>query len=211
MEIEIWSDIMCPFCYLGKARLERAIESFPGKANVVFEWRSFQLNPEMRSGDAVSLEDYLVEHKGWSREQIRSNHDRIAKAGQAVGIEYHFEKAVVGNSFDAHRLIQLAKTQGRADALETRLMRSYFAEGGDFSDTATLAVLGREAGLDGAAVDSTLADKQAFADKVREDVREAQRLGVTGVPFFVFDRKFAVSGAQEVDTFRKALEKAASE
>jgi protein disulfide-isomerase len=211
MRIEIWSDIMCPFCYLGKARLEKALESFPGKADVTIEWRSFQLNPDQESGQAMSVEDYLVERKGWSREKIRANHDRIAKSGEAVGIKYDFEKAVVGNSFDAHRLIQFAKKEGRADALEDRLMRGYFAEGKDFSDVATLAALGREAGLDPAAVDATLADKEAFAANVREDVRESQRLGVTGVPFFVFNRKFAVSGAQETETFAKALEKAAAE
>lgn len=210
MEIEIWSDIMCPFCYLGKARLEKALESFPGKAGVAIRWRSFQLNPEMASGQAMNVEDYLVERKGWSREKIRANHERIAKAGEAVGIEYHFQKAVVGNSFDAHRLLQFARTQGRAGALEDRLMRGYFAEGKDFDDLATLAALGREAGLDGAAVDAILADKEAFAKEVREDVLESQRLGVTGVPFFVFDRKFAVSGAQEVETFTMALEKAAA-
>lgn len=127
-----------------------------------------------------------------------------------MGIEYHFEKAVVGNSFDAHRLLQLARTQGRAGALEDRLMRGYFAEGKDFDDVATLAALGSEAGLDGAAVDATLADREAFAKEVREDVLESRRLGVTGVPFFVFDRKFAVSGAQEVEAFSMALDRAAS-
>lgn len=209
MKIEIWSDIMCPFCYLGKARLDKALEAFPGRDDVDIEWRSFQLNPEMKAS-AQGLEEYLMERKGWSPDQIRAQHDRIAKAGAAVGIKYDFEKARVGNSFDAHRLIQLAKSKGLADALEDRLMRGYFAEGRDFSNHATLAALGREAGLDGAEVDAVLADPQAYAEGVKADVRESQRLGVTGVPFFVFDRKFAVSGAQETDTFTMALEKAAS-
>lgn len=199
---------MCPFCYLGKRKLEQALEGFPGKADVDITWKSFQLHPDMPTRPGLGLEAYLSERKGWSLEQIRRQHARLVEAAAEMGLAYDFEKAVVANSFDAHRLIQFAKAQGRGDAMEERLFRAYFSEGKDIADLAVLAGLAVDAGLEGAAAAAVLADKDSHAAGVRADLREAARLGVTGVPFFVFDRKFAVSGAQDSAVFAEALARA---
>jgi predicted DsbA family dithiol-disulfide isomerase len=210
MKIEIWSDVMCPFCYLGKRRLERALERFPHKDEVEITWKSFQLNPDMKTEPGKGINQYLMEKKGWSLEQTRQQHDRLTRAAAAEGLLYDFDKAVVANSFDAHRLVQLAKRKGLGDAMEERLFKAYFSEGKNIADHATLLGLARDAGLDAAGAEAVLAS-DAYADGVNADAREAQQLGITGVPFFVLDRKFAVSGAQETAVFLRALEKARSE
>ncbi|MEO6094886.1 MAG: DsbA family oxidoreductase [Fibrobacteria bacterium] len=211
MKIEIWSDVMCPFCYLGKRRLENALEVSGFKAEAEIIWKSFQLNPDMKTEPGKGIEDYLVEKKGWSLDQIRKSHARLTQAAAEVGLLYDFEKAVVANSFDAHRLVQLAKTKGLGDAMEERLFKAYFSEGGNIADHPTLLRLAADAGLDEAEAKRALDDKTAFAREVRADVNEAQQLGVNGVPFFVFDRKFAVSGAQDPSVFLKAIKKAHDE
>lgn len=205
MEIEIWSDVVCPFCYLGKRRLEQALAVFPERDEVEISWKSFQLHPDMRRAPGQSLERYLMERKGWSLAQIQSIHERLAKTGAEAGLDYRFDKAVVADTFDAHRLIQAAQSEGKGTAMEDRLFRAYFTEGKDIADARTLEALAAEAGMDPARAASVTADKAAFADVVRKDIEEAERLGVNGVPFFVFDRRIAVSGAQDVETFRRAL------
>jgi predicted DsbA family dithiol-disulfide isomerase len=210
MEIEIWSDVVCPFCYLGKRRLELALADFPGRGEVNLTWKSFQLHPDMKRTPGQSLERYLAERKGWSPAQIKSAHERLERAGAAVGLEYRFDKAVVADTYDAHRLIQAAQARGKGTAMEDRLFRAYFTEGKDITDAATLEALAAEAGMERAEAAAALADKNAFAAAVRADIEEAERLGINGVPFFVFDRRFAVSGAQDVEVFRRALGQAAS-
>lgn len=207
MKIEIWSDVMCPFCYLGKRRLESALAQFPHGDEVEIAWKSFQLNPDMETEPGKSINAYLAEEKGWSLEQTRQIHERLTKSAAEAGLLYDFDKAVVANSFDAHRLVQLAKRDGLGDAMEERLFKAYFSEGKNIADHATLPGLAADAGLDRSEAEAVLAS-DAFTDEVNADVREARQLGVTGVPFFVFDRKFAVSGAQDTDVFLKALETA---
>lgn len=208
MEIEIWSDVVCPFCYLGKRRLEKALEDFPDRDAVTVTWKSFQLHPGLERRPGLGLEAYLAERKGWSLAQIRATHDRLAKAGAEAGLEYRFEKAVIADTFDAHRLIQLAKAEGKGGAMEERLFRAYFTEGRDLGDASVLAGLAAEAGIDAGKAAAMLADKGAFAEAVKADIEEADRLGIGGVPFFVFDRRFAVSGAQDTEVFRRALAQA---
>lgn len=207
MKVEIWSDVLCPFCYLGKRRLEGALGKFPQKDQVEIVWKSFRLNPDIQNGTGKSLNDYLAETKGWSREQTRSMHERLAAAGAEAGLVYDFDRAVVANSFDALRLAQFAKERGRGDAMKERLFKAYFSEGADIGDVSVLAKLAEETGLDPGEATSAL-ESGAYADAVEADVQEAMRLGITGVPFFVLDRKFAVSGAQDEDVFLMALEKA---
>lgn len=211
MKIEIWSDVMCPFCYLGKRRLEKALHDSGLAAEAEIIWKSFQLNPDMATEPGKGIEAYLAEKKGWSLDQIRANHERLTRAGSEMGLVYDFGKAVVANSFDAHRLAQLAKTRGLGDAMEERLFKAYFSEGGNIADHDTLTRLAVDAGLPASEAEAVLADTKAYAREVMEDVREAQELGVNGVPFFVFDRKFAVSGAQDTGVFLKALNKAHEE
>ena len=211
MHIEIWSDVVCPFCYLGKRRLEQALAEFPGKGGVEIEWKSFQLHPEMPRRPGLSLEQYLAERKGWSMAQIRSGHERLERAGAEVGLEYRFDKAVVADTFDAHRLIHAAQAEGKGGALEERLFRAYFTEGMDIADAQVLQGLAQDVGMERVQAVKVLADRDAFAAAVRADIEEAGRLGIGGVPFFVFDRRFAVSGAQDTETYRRALAEASEE
>jgi predicted DsbA family dithiol-disulfide isomerase len=206
MKIEIWSDIMCPFCYIGKRRFEKALTEFGDKGKVEIEWKSFQLNPGMKTEPGKNINQYLSEIKGWSIEQARAMNDRVVGMAREEGLHYDLERAVVANSFDAHRLIQFAKTKGKGDEAEELLFKAYFTEGKNIADHEVLSGLGSELGLDKEKLEKMLAGKE-YSEEVKNDITEAQKIGVTGVPFFVFNRRYAVSGAQEVETFLDVLEK----
>lgn len=210
MKIEIWSDIMCPFCYIGKRKFEAALNRFENKGQVEIEWKSFQLNPEMQTEPDKSINEYLSEIKGWSLDQAKAMNATVTELARAVGLNYDFDKAVVANSFDAHRLIQLAKTKGKGDVAEERLFKAYFTEGKNIAEHETLIQLGSEIGLEAEEV-RTILNTNQFSTEVNRDVQEAQQLGVRGVPFFVIDRKYGISGAQDSETFLQALQKAADE
>lgn len=207
MKIEIWSDIMCPFCYIGKRKFEAALGSFENKEQVEIEWKSFQLNPGMKTDLSKNINEYLAEIKGWSLEQAKSMNARVTEMAKQVGLTYDFDKAIVANSFDAHRLIQFAKTKGKGDVAEERLFKAYFTEGKNTADHQTLLLLGVEIGLDASEIKELL-NSNTYGAEVNKDVEEAQRLGIRGVPFFVIDRKYGISGAQESETFLQALKKA---
>ncbi len=204
MKIEIWSDVMCPFCYIGKRKFENALAQFEHKEDVEIIWKSFQLNPDQETTPGKNINQYLAEIKGWSLEQAKSMNDRVTAMAKEVGLECDFDKAVIANSFDAHRLIQLAKKSGKGDAAEERLFKAYFTEGKNTGDREVLIQLGSEIGLDTTQVKEML-ESNAYADDVHKDVYEAQQVGVRGVPFFVLGSKYAVSGAQESATFLQAL------
>ncbi|WP_338876706.1 DsbA family oxidoreductase [Spirosoma sp. SC4-14] len=210
MDVEIWSDVMCPFCYIGKRKFEQALSQFPHNEQINVVWKSFQLNPAMKTDPGKNINEYLAEVKGWSVEQARQMNDRVTAMAQEVGLAYDFDRAIVANSFDAHRLIQLAKTKGLGDAAEERLFRAYFTEGRNTADHATLLELGTAIGLDATEVQTVLAG-DAFADDVNRDIYEAQQVGARGVPFFVLNRRYAVSGAQAPETFLGALNTAWAE
>ena len=207
MKIEIWSDVMCPFCYIGKRKFEAALQKFEGKENVVVEWKSFQLNPDMVTDTSKSTVDYLAESKGWTKEYTRETMSYVVNMAKEVGLNYNFDKAVVANSFDAHRLIQLAKTLGKGDALEERLFKAYFVEGKNTADHATLSALATEIGLPEADVKAVL-NSDKFSADVKRDIAESEQLGIRGVPFFVIDRKYGISGAQDSQVFLDSLNKA---
>lgn len=210
MKVEIWSDIMCPFCYIGKRRFEEALAGFPDKDKIEVEWKSFQLNPDLRSQPGKDVYDHLAEMKGQSRDWSVAMHDQLAQTAKAAGLTYNFDKAVIANSFDAHRLIQLAKKNGLGDAAEERIFHAYFTEGKDVADLNVLQTLGEEIGLNKEEVNKVLHSKE-YADAVNNDVHEAQRLNIRGVPFFVLDRKYGVSGAQPAEAFTQALNQAFGE
>lgn len=210
MKAEIWSDVQCPFCYIGKRRFETALAQFPHRNDIEVVWKSFQLNPDMKTEPGKSIHEYLAEVKGWSADHAKALNDRVTHMAREEGLHYDFDKAVVANSFDAHRLIQLAKTQGKGDQMEERLFKAYFTEGKNIADPATLLALGMETGLDKTEV-QTLLQSDQYADKVEQDIYEARQIGVSGVPFFVFNDRYAVSGAQAPETFLGALTKAWSE
>lgn len=195
---------MCPFCYIGKRKFEAALAQFEHKEQIEIVWKSFQLNPDMKTEPGKNINQYLAEVKGWSLEEAKRMNDRVTAMASEVGLAYDFDKAVVANSWDAHRFIQLAKQHGLGDAAEERLFRAYFTEGRDTSDQATLIELGTDIGLVATDIEQML-QSDAFAEAVNQDIYEAQQVGVRGVPFFVLNRRYAVSGAQQPETFLGAL------
>lgn len=210
MKVEIWSDVMCPFCYIGKRKFENALAQFPHREDVEVEWKSFQLNPEMPKNTGQSIHEYLAERKGWTLDHAKRLNEQVTGMAAEVGLQYNFDKAVVANSFDAHRFAHLAAKYGLGDAAEEGLFKAYFTEGKDISDHAVLAELGTAIGLDAAEVKATLAER-TYAREVQQDIAEAEALGARGVPFFVIDRKYAVSGAQPEATFLNALQQSFNE
>lgn len=210
MKVEIWSDVMCPFCYIGKRRFEAALDKFEHKDQIEVVWKSFQLQPNMKTDPAKRVVEHLAESKGWSLQQAEEANTYVTQMAKEVGLDYHLEKAVVANSFDAHRLSHYAKTKGKGDAMEEQLFKAYFTDGKNTADHATLTTLAVAIGLNESEVLNVLAT-DAYANEVRQDIYESQQIGVSGVPFFVFNNKYAVSGAQAAETFLGALQKAWSE
>lgn len=206
MQVEIWSDVVCPFCYIGKRKFEQALSRFPQKDKVEIVWKSFQLDPEA-SATGMDYQKNLSERKGWSPDQTRQITENVTKMAAEVGLEYHFDKAIAANSFDAHRFSHLAQEHGLQDAAEEALFKAHFTEGKNISDRAMLIQLGETIGLNPSEV-KTVLESQEFSKEVKSDIEEARQLRVTGVPFFVFDRKYAVSGAQDSEVFLQTLVKA---
>ena len=206
MNVEIWSDVMCPFCYIGKRNFESALARFPRRDEIVVEWKSFQLNPDVETDQTKSVNEYLAEHKGISVEQAKRMNERVTAMANDVGLHYDFDRAIVANSFDAHRLSHYAKLRGRQNEMEERLFKAYFTEGENTADHETLVRLAADVGLDAAEVREVL-NSDRFADDVVKDEYEAQQVGARGVPFFVFDDRYAVSGAQPEQLFLQVLEK----
>lgn len=210
MKVEVWSDIMCPFCYIGKRNYEAGLKQFADTNNIEIIWKSFQLDPNIPEAVEENVYQYLADRKGMSYEQSVQMHESVIATAKQAGLDYNFDKAVIANSFNAHRMIQMAKTKGLGDAAEERLFYAYFTEGKNFGNTDVLVELGKDIGLKEVEVQTALTD-DTYAYKVRQDVEEAQQLGVRGVPFFVFDRKYAISGAQPPAAFLETLEKSFSE
>jgi predicted DsbA family dithiol-disulfide isomerase len=203
--VEIWSDVMCPFCYIGKRQFEQALAQFPQREQVEVVWRSFQLDPSLQTDPSKSVLQSLSENKGWSMAQTREAMAQVTQMAASVGLSYDFDRAVVANSFDAHRFTHLAKKHGLQNEAEERLFAAYFSEGKNTADHATLIQLGLAIGLEQAELEQTLAS-DAFAEEVRQDIFRARQVGVTGVPFFVFQNKYAVSGARGSALFLQVLE-----
>ena len=207
MKVEIWSDVMCPFCYIGKRRFEEALAQFNNADEVEVVWKSYQLNPHLRTDPTINIHQYLANSKGSDLDDARQMNQQVTEMAESVGLAYDFDRAIVANSFDAHRLSHLAAQHGLGSAAEEALFKAYFTEGKNIADKETLIALGAGIGLSAEEIKQML-NTDAFADNVKHDVAEAQQLGVRGVPFFVFDRKFAVSGAQPTAIFLQTLEKA---
>lgn len=211
MKIEIWSDIMCPFCYIGKRHLEEALKKFADAGAVEIEWHSYQLDPSMpKEVNTKTVYEYLAERKGITLEQSKAMHQNVIEMAKEAGLHYNFDSAKVANSFEAHRLIQLAKTQNLGDMAEERFFKAYFIDGKNLCDTLTLIELGKEIGLNENRVKEVLKGTE-FTNEVNQDISIANQIGVQGVPFFVFNRKYAVSGAQPVETFLNVLQKSFKE
>jgi predicted DsbA family dithiol-disulfide isomerase len=205
MKVDIWSDVRCPFCYIGKRKFEMGLEKFPHKDDVKVEWHSFQLDPNLKTTTELSAIDHISEIKGISHEQALQMHRHVTSVAKEVGLDFDFDKAIVANSFNAHRLIQLAKTHGLGNEIEEQLFKAHFIEGKNIDDNEVLIQTGISAGLNEKEVREVLSS-DAFAKEVKQDERQAQSIGVRGVPFFVLNDKYAVSGAQSPETFLEVLE-----
>jgi predicted DsbA family dithiol-disulfide isomerase len=209
LTVEVWSDVVCPWCYIGKRRFEAALETFEQRDDVTVIWRSFELDPQAPDAPEGTATERLAAKYGMSLERARTLHAEMTERAAREGLEFHFELARGGNTFGAHRLIHLAAAYGHQAAAEERLMRAYFTEGEPISDPETLIRLVGEVGVDADEARDVLAGDR-FVSHVREDELLAARLGIQGVPFFVLDRRYGVSGAQPPEVLVQALEQAVS-
>ena len=205
MKVEIWSDVVCAFCYVGKRKFEEALGQFAHCDDVQIKWKSFQLNPDMVPVPGESIHASLARKKGVSEAEGRRMGDHMTQIAKEVGLHYDFDKTIPANTFLAHQLIHLGAHHGRQDATKERLMAAYYLEGQDLNSLDTLVSLAAEIGLD---ADEARRELLAgtYANEVRHDEYEAQQIGVRGVPFFVFDDKYAVSGAQPSEVFAEVLD-----
>src|SRR3954447_21885461 len=207
LTVEIWSDVVCPWCYIGKRRFEAALGRFEHAGEVTVMWRSFELDPEAPRVAEGTATERLAAKYGMSLERARQLHAEMTARAAADGLDFRFDLARGGNTFDAHRLIHLAATSGHQAAAEERLMRAYFTEGEAIADPETLIRLLAEVGVDAEEARDVLATDR-FASDVSEDELLASRLGIQGVPFFVLERRYGVSGAQPPEVLVQALERA---
>ncbi len=206
MNIEIWSDFVCPFCYIGKRRLEQALEQFPHRKDVTVVFRSFELDPNAPKETPLTIHEIIAQKYGITVEEAKRANADIGRQAEAVGLTFRFETMKPTNTFDAHRLAQYAKEKGKLQDVVERLFFAYFTESKHISDRDVLLDIAEAAGLDRSETEAVL-DGDRYTEQVREDEAEAAQLGVRGVPFFVLNRKYAISGAQPIEVFRQALEK----
>lgn len=208
MRIDIWSDIVCPWCYVGKRRFERALDAYADRENVEIVHRSFQLDPVSPAGEVRNHRDNLMSKYGMSEAQADTAQITMERTAAKEGLEFHLVGGVTGNTFDAHRVLQLAKERGVQDVVIERLFRAHFTEQRSIFDHESLTALAVEAGLDRDEV-SRVVNGDAYAAEVRADNEQARAHGASGVPFFVIDHRYGVSGAQPSEVFAEALERAA--
>lgn len=207
MRVDIWSDVVCPWCYVGKARFENALGSFAHRDEVEVVYRSFELDPARPADERETVLGMLSRKYGIPPEQASEAEERVAGLARAEGLGYNSQRPV-GNSFSLHRVLHLGKEQGVQHDLLAAIYQAYFAEAREIFDAPVITAVAAAAGLDAEAVRKVLDNGDAYADDVRADENEARRLGISGVPFFVFDMTLGVSGAQAADTFSQALEQA---
>lgn len=210
LKVEIWSDVMCPFCYIGKRKFEQALDQFEHRNDIEIEWKSFQLAPHQKTDTSLNIHQFLARHKGISVEEAEAMNNRVTQLAKQVGLEYNFDKAIPANSMKAHRFSHLAKKHQVQNEAEELLFRSYFTEGKNTDDIPTLVELGKQLGLNADEIKTVLENEQ-YTREVNEDINEGIGLGLRGVPFFVFDRKYGVSGAQDVSAFTQTLQQAYSD
>jgi predicted DsbA family dithiol-disulfide isomerase len=210
MNVDIWSDVACPWCYLGKRHIEEALEKWDGD-DIEVTWRSFQLQPDAprfgEPGAGESTQEYLTRERGYPPEQLAESQARLTGMAAAAGLDYHLDQGKVANTLEAHALIKAAERQGLGDAMVERLFKAQHEEGLRLDDPEVLTALAADVGLEGDAAVPTDVDREAVAT----EIETARGIGVNGVPFFVIDRRLALSGAQPAEVIVQALEQAAKE
>lgn len=204
MRIEVWSDVVCPFCYVGKRELASALGDFEYADQVEVVWKAFELDAAAPAEGADATEHLMTKY-GISAEQVAAQNDQLAARAQEVGLQFNWQASKSANTLDAHRLIKLAETAGLADEATDKVMSAFFTDGELVSDHQVLTRIGSEIGLDEARVREMLAGVE-FTEQVRADQQEAAGYGISGVPFFLFDGQWAVTGAQSAELFGQALE-----
>jgi predicted DsbA family dithiol-disulfide isomerase len=207
MKIDVWSDFVCPFCYIGKRRLEEALNQFPNKDQVEVEFKSFELDPNAEKYNGQNIHEALAKKYGMTVEQAKEANENVGRQAAQVGLTYHFDEMKPTNTFDAHRIVKYAKTVGKEAELTEKLLFSYFTESKNIGEHDTLADIAASVGLNREEVFTVLQDSSAYKNDVRMDEALAQQYGVRGVPFFVINQKYAISGAQPTETFINALQK----
>ncbi|WP_026906078.1 DsbA family oxidoreductase [Paucisalibacillus globulus] len=204
MKITIWSDFVCPFCFIGESHLNQALESFEHVNEVEVEYKSFLLMPDAKYVPGQGYAETFSKMKGIPLEQAKSMLDPVIEMAKASGVEINYDKAKLSSTYDAHRVFQYAKEQGKGNEFFNRFYRAHFTEGEVLSETETIVRLSGEVGLNGAEVMKIMESKE-YTDQMSQDLSEARSVGVQGVPFFVFVDKYAVSGAQPVEVFQQVL------
>ncbi|USQ79973.1 DsbA family oxidoreductase [Ornithinimicrobium faecis] len=208
LKVDIWSDIACPWCYIGKRKFERAVDQFSAEGREVeVEYHSFELSPDTPVDFEGSTTEFLSERKGMPVDQVEGMLAQVTSIASSVGLDYDFDKVVHTNTLRAHQVLHLAKAKGLQAQLKERLLKAYFEQGRHIGRAEDLADLAAEVGLDRAEVLAALESEEFLAD-VRADMNQARAYGISGVPFFVIDQKYGVSGAQESDAFVQALTQA---
>jgi len=210
IKVEIWSDVACPFCYIGKRKFEAALAKFEHKDQVEIEWKSFILDPNKVSDPYLPLYESLAKRKGISFEQAKQMGTYATEAAKQIDLIYDFDKTIVANTFNVHRFLHYSKTKGLQNEAKEIALKAYFTEGKNVDDTTALIELGSQIGLEAAELEEVLKTDK-FSSEVKQDITDAQEIGIQGVPFFVFNRKFAISGAQDSQIMLNTLEKAYSE
>lgn len=205
MKIEIWSDVMCPFCYIGKNNFEQALNKLPFKDEVEVEWKSFQLDPTLDPNKTQDTIQYFREKKGVAEPQAAQMLGQVTQMGKGAGIDFNFEKTLITNTFSAHKLLHLAKKHNKSNEMEEALFIAHFIDGKNVGDTDVLIVLAESLGIDKEeAIQAITTDQLDY--EVNQDIQEARNNGISGVPFFVLNGKYAVSGAQPAEVFENALQ-----
>ena len=204
MKIEIWSDIVCPWCYIGKRRLEKAIDDLKYQDKVTIEYKSFQLDPNMETDTSINIYQYLSEKKGMSIEDAMEIGETVVGVAEDLGLQYNLDKTIPINTLKAHELIHFAKSKGLQTEAKEALLSAYFTEGKNLSDLNEIASIGEKIGLNKVDILESL-QSNYFSKAVKADIKAGNDLGISGVPFFVFNRKFGISGAQAEDVFKETL------
>ncbi|MFN4363906.1 DsbA family oxidoreductase [Chryseobacterium hispalense] len=205
MKVEIWSDVMCPFCYIGKNNFEKALEKLPFKDEIEIEWKSFQLDPSLNPDETKTTFEYFREKKGFPQAQAEQMIEQVSQMGKTAGIDFNFNKAIITNTFSAHKLLHLAKKYKKANEMEEALFIAHFIEGKNVGNTDTLLDIAGSLGIDIDEAQKVLTSEE-FNDEVKQDFSEARSHGISGVPFFILNGKYSVSGAQPADFFAGALQ-----
>ena len=207
MKVDIWSDIRCPFCYIGKRKFEAGLQQFSNKEAIEVEWHSFELDPALQTSTDISIYDYLAARKNIIKQQAVQMNAQVTNIAAEVGLDFNIANSILANSFNAHRLIQLAKTKGLGDDAEEALFKAYFTQAKNIDDNQTLIDVAISIGLTEGEITRML-DSNEYASEVRNDEKTASDMGINGVPFFVFNHKYAVSGAQAPSAFLNVLQTA---